>query len=1737
MFSLIFRPRGSNASTGRSQTRRLIPRLELLEERCLLSASIVDFALTPESSPFGITTAPDGNIWFTEEGTSRIGSMNPTTHAISEYPIPTSRSAPIGIAAGPGGIWFTEQAANQIGVLNLSTDLISEFPIPTAGSSPAGITAGPDGNIWFTEQAANQIGMLSLSTGVITQIAIPTANTAPAAITAGPDGNLWFTQNNGNLIGMINPATGAISEYATPTGGSGPCGITVGPGNNIWFTESNANCIGELNLQTKAVSQFVIPTPGSNPRAIAAGPDGNLWFIEANTNAIGSFDPTTEAFSQIPIPVAGAMPGWLTAGPGGSLWFTETNGQQIGEIVAPPSITTAPANQTVTEGQTATFSAAATTGIPAPSVSWRVSTNGGVTFTRLTNGGLYSGIASDKLTITGPTTAMNGYEFEAVFSNGIGPTVTTSPVTLTVNGVLAVPAFPQGIIGTSYSHTVTVVASAAALRLLSISNFNAGGTGLTADDITTNVASGAITISGMPTAAGTASFTIAAADGAGNNLTQTMTVIIRAPLSIGTPSLAPADVDQKYSATINVVGGVLPYTSLSVTHFSAGGTGLTAGDITVLPITGAVQINGTPTAAGAATFTVSVVDGVGTSVTKSYTITVNPALAVKGTLPDATAGTGYYQVLTAAGGSMPYTSVAVSYFNAGTTGLNSGDIITNPVAGTCTINGTPAAAGTLSFTVNVVDGIGTLLSKTYAVTVNPALTITPALLPRGTAGVNYQKTITVAGGTTPYTSLAIAGFSAGTTGLTAAAIATNGKAGTIAINGTPTSAGTLSFSVNVIDMAHSVLTKTYSITIDPPGTKPSTPPLGISTLSLPQADVGATYDESIHVIGGALPYKAFSVTGFNGGTTGLTASDIGALPATGVFQIDGTARNTGTATFAVKVTDTNGVSVTKSYTITVNPALALTSGLAQGTAGTLYSQVLVASGGAAPYASITVNRFNSGTTGLNIAAITTNAVAGTCTIEATPLAAGTLSFTVHVVDSTGTLLSKSYTVKINAALASKPASLPEGTAGDMYHQTITVAGGTTPYTIFAVTGFSAGTTGLTAGSIVANGGTGTIAISGTPTAPGTVVFNVNVTDSAHSTLTRMYSITINSAPTLGNLSVAQWTEGAVGFSGTLSIAGGPGPYRITGYTGLPTGLTAILTGNTIAFAGARRAAARTFGSSVTIQDAAGASVTQTFNITIKLPPTIGNLTTKPWIAGIDNFTGALTVAGGIGAYSIATSHGLPTGLTPVLIDNTIRFAGTPTAAGTFTGSVTVHDATGAAVTKTFMITIKPALTITASLPDGTAGASYHRTIRVSGGLAPYTTVTVTNYSAGTTGLSAAALTIDAAAGTIVLSGTPSAAGTVAFIVNATDSAGSHLTHGYSVTINAAPVIGDVSGTQWTMGKAGFTGVMTIYGGTGPYSIAGATGLPTGLTAVVTGNTIHFTGAPTTAATYDARVAIRDARGAHIGKSFGITINAAPTIGNLTAAQWTAGIGDFTGAMTVAGGTGAFSIAKSHGLPTGLTPVLIDNTIRFAGTPTAAGTFAGSVTLHDATGAAVTKTFTITINAAPTISTLTKAAWTVDKPGFSGVIHLAGGTGHFVISSVSGLPAGLTAVVIGKTIHFTGTPTTVATYAAGSITLHDATGASVTRTFSITINPAVDIATTSLPPLKMGVRYAASLEATGGTGAVTYAVTTGSLPPVLTLSSTGVISGVPSGTGSFTFTITATDAAGAKASKEYTLSLG
>jgi hypothetical protein len=116
------------------------------------------------------------------------------------------------------------------------------------------------------------------------------------------------------------------------------------------------------------------------------------------------------------------------------------------------------------------------------------------------------------------------------------------------------------------------------------------------------------------------------------------------------------------------------------------------------------------------------------------------------------------------------------------------------------------------------------------------------------------------------------------------------------------------------------------------------------------------------------------------------------------------------------------------------------------------------------------------------------------------------------------------------------------------------------------------------------------------------------------------------------------------------------------------------------------------------------------------------------------------------------------------------------------------------------------------------------------------------------------------------------------------------------------------------------------------------------------------------------------------------------------------------------------------------------------------------------------------------------------------------------------------LTISNTGLLSGTPTT----ATGSpfsftVTATDGGGGTVTRTYSLTVYPALAFNTSSLPPATVGQNYSTQLTASGGTGKG-YTFSAAGLPSWLTLSVTGLFSGTPTSTlGSpLSITVTLTD---------------
>jgi hypothetical protein len=285
------------------------------------------------------------------------------------------------------------------------------------------------------------------------------------------------------------------------------------------------------------------------------------------------------------------------------------------------------------------------------------------------------------------------------------------------------------------------------------------------------------------------------------------------------------------------------------------------------------------------------------------------------------------------------------------------------------ISGTPTVAGTSSFTVRVADTVGQTDTQALSILINPPSppTITTTSLPDGTVGEAYNQPVHASGGTGALTwSIDV--------GTLPQDLSLNPTTGVI--SGTPTVAGTSSFTVRVADTVGQTDTQALSILINP-----LNPPT-ITTTSLPGGTVGLAYDEGLQATGGT----GSLVWSLSGGSlpANLTLSSAG--------TISGTPTNTGTSNFTVMVTDALAQSSTQPLSIAVSAALTITTtSLPDARVLHSYSKTLQRSGGVSPFIWSVSPALP---TGLSLDT-STGKISGTPAV----LTIGTYSFTFTVEDS------------------------------------------------------------------------------------------------------------------------------------------------------------------------------------------------------------------------------------------------------------------------------------------------------------------------------------------------------------------------------------------------------------------------------------------------------------------------------------------------------------------------------------------------------------------------------------------------------------------------------------------------------------------------------------------------------------------------------------------------------------------
>ena len=1084
--------------------------------------------------------------------------------------------------------------------------------------------------------------------------------------------------------------------------------------------------------------------------------------------------------------------------------------------------------------------------------------------------------------------------------------------------------------------------------------------------------------------------------------------------------------------------------------------------------------------------------------------------------------------------------------------------------GTGVISGAPSVSGTFPVTVTANDGKGGTVASSFTLNVAPAAVVNQppflsGVLPTpqsATVGVAFSTT-TAGAFTDPNGDPLIFAASGLPTGLSI-------NAATGVISGVPAVSGTAGIVITVSDGKGGSAQGFFILNVAPAPVNNQPPMLVGGGIPSPQsATVGVAFSTTtagafMDPNGDPLTYAA------SGLPNGLAIN-----PATGV--ISGVPTTSGLAGVAVTASDGKGGQATSTFILNVFPA----------PAGNLPPSVV--NGGIPTPQSATVGFAYSTTTagafsdpnGDPLSYTATNLPTGvtinpaTGFISGVPSVSGTFGIVVTANDGKGGIAQAVYVLNVAPAPTTNfPPTLVGGIASPQ-SATVGVAFSTTtagafvdpngdPLT-FSVAGQPGGL------SIDPTSGV----ISGVPSVSGNFPITVTASDGKGGSAQAIFVLNVSPAPAvnlppvlLANLPSPQSATVGVAFStttaGAFSDPNGD-PLTFTA-SNLPNGLTIGLNNGIIS---GTPSVSGTFGVIITASDGRGGSVQAALVINVvpaavtnQPPAIVGSGIPSPQSATV-GVAFSTTTAGAFtdpnGDPLTFTASGLPAGLAISPTSGVI--SGIPSVSGTFPVSVTASDGRGGTAQSFFILNVSPAPAI--NLPPTVVGngipSPQSATVTIA-----FSTTTAGAFidpngdplSFTATGLPTG-LAINPTSG--VISGVPSVSGSFGIVVTANDGKGGTAQSAFVLNVAPLPaanqpptVIASLPSPQSGTVNVAFStttaGAFTDPNGD-PLTFS-ATGLPGGL--AINPTTGVISGVPTQSGSFGVTVFANDGKGGTASAPFTLNVSPAPAInlppiaGLIPSPQSTT-----VGVVFSTTTAGAFSdpngdalTFSASGVPNGLSINPTSGLI--SGIASQSGVFGIVVTASDNRGGSAQAFFFLNVAPAPTVNVppaLVGGGLPSPQSATVGVAFSTTTAGAFfdangdpLTFSVAGLPAGLN--ITPSTGVISGVPSVSGTFPV-SVTANDGKGGFASSVFILNVSPA---AVVNQPPTVVGNGLPSPQSATVG---VAFSTTTAGafsdpngdpltfsatgLPTGLAIiPGTGIITGVPSVSGSFGIIVTAND---------------
>jgi uncharacterized protein (DUF736 family) len=395
----------------------------------------------------GVTAGLNNNQYRCTVGTSCAAGINSAAGILTI-------SSPPAVTGQPASVTLCEAATTSFAVAGTGTSLTYQWQVSTNGGGT------------FTNLANG---------GVYSGVTIATLTITGAGLAL--NGNQYRCVVSGACAPAVNSNAATLTVNAKPLVTQQPAGLTLCAGNTASFT-------------------------------IAATGTGIGYQWQESTNGGGTFTNLANGAFVSGVTTTSLTLTGVTLGMNNNQYRCVVSGtctpaaNSNAAILAVNTglvISSQPGNNIVCENTNTSFTVGITGFVN--TYQWQVSTNGGGTFTNLANGGVYSGVATGTLTLTGVPAGLSGNQYRCVLT-GACPSINSNAGTLTVNTAPVItlqPVTSRTICATQgTSFTITATGTAIGYQWQESTNGGVSFTNIANGGVYGGAASGTLTLTGVP---------------------------------------------------------------------------------------------------------------------------------------------------------------------------------------------------------------------------------------------------------------------------------------------------------------------------------------------------------------------------------------------------------------------------------------------------------------------------------------------------------------------------------------------------------------------------------------------------------------------------------------------------------------------------------------------------------------------------------------------------------------------------------------------------------------------------------------------------------------------------------------------------------------------------------------------------------------------------------------------------------------------------------------------------------------------------------------------------------------------------------------------------------------------------------------------------------------------------------------------------------------------------------------